>query len=116
MKGARNNLAGLAGEGAVLRHYLQDGYDLLVERFRGTFGEIDLILAKGSSVIFIEVKKSRNFDAALARVSPAQIRRIMTTAEEYLANAPNGLSSDMRFDVAMVNSVGEVAVLENAFT
>lgn len=114
MKGARNNLAGHAAEGMALRHYLRAGYEMLAERFRGTYGEIDLIMTKDHSIIFIEVKKSRSFDTAIARVSPAQLGRIMSTAQEYLAQTPAGLASDIRFDIACVNNRGQVSILENA--
>lgn len=115
MKQARNHLAGLAAESSVLQRYVAEGYALLARRFRGLRGEIDLVLAKGASVIFVEVKKSHSFDAALARLGAAQIARIFDTAAEFLATQPRGLSTDARFDVALVNARGEVSVIENAF-
>lgn len=114
MTAARNYHAGLAAEGSVLRHYLDAGYQLLAQRFRGLRGEIDLVLRKGASVIFVEVKKSRSFDAALARLGPAQIGRIFDTAAEFLGTQPLGQLTETRFDVALVNAHGQVAVIENA--
>lgn len=114
MIAARNYHAGLAAEGSVLRHYLDAGYQLLAQRFRGLRGEIDLVLRKGASVIFVEVKKSRSFDTALARLGPAQIGRIFDTAAEFLGTQPLGQLTETRFDVALVNAEGQITVMENA--
>jgi putative endonuclease len=114
MKQARNYHAGLAAEDMVLRSYQSAGYTLQARRFRGLRGEIDLVLGRGAAVIFVEVKKSKSFEAAMARIGAGQIARIYNTANEYLGTQPNGLLTEARFDVALVNSHGEVKVLENA--
>lgn len=114
MRQARNYLAGLAAEDSVLRQYSGAGYALLARRFRGARGEIDLVLGRGSSVVFIEVKKSRSFDSAVARLGPAQTQRIFDTASEFLGTQPQGQMTETRFDVALVNARGEISVIENA--
>ena len=114
MRQARNYHAGLAAEDMVLRSYQSAGYTLRARRFRGLRGEIDLVLGQGEAVIFVEVKKSKNFEGAIARIGPGQIARIYNTANEYLGTQPMGLLTEARFDVALVNSYGEVKVLENA--
>ncbi len=114
MKQQRNYHAGLAAETNVLRGYLDQGYEILAQRFRGLRGEIDLVLSKDATVIFVEVKKSRSFEAALARLTPPQIRRIMATATEYLGRMPMGQLTETRFDVALVDAHGQVSVMENA--
>lgn len=114
MRQARNNLAGLSAEDSVLRQYAQAGYTLLARRFRGTRGEIDLVLGRGSGVVCVEVKKSHSFDNAVARLGPAQTRRIFDTASEFLGTQPHGQMTETRFDVALVNSRGEISVIENA--
>ncbi|MGY6547924.1 MAG: YraN family protein [Roseinatronobacter sp.] len=110
----RNHLAGFHAEASVLRRYLDAGYAVLAQRFRGPRGEIDLVLTKEKSVIFVEVKKSRSFESAVARLGPAQIARLRDTAAEFLGSCPDGQLTDMRFDVALVNGSGEISVLENA--
>ncbi len=114
MRQARNYHAGLAAEDSVLRNYLAAGYTFLTRRFRGQRGEIDLIFAHGDHIIFVEVKKSQSFDAALSRIGAPQIGRIFDTAAEFLTTHPNGQSTESRFDVALVNARGEVKVLHNA--
>ncbi len=114
MRQARNNMAGLAAEETVLRQYLAAGYALLARRYRGTRGEIDLVLGRNGDVVFIEVKKSRSFGAAVARLGAAQIGRIFATAAEFLGTQPMGQMTETRFDVALVNAQGDVSVIENA--
>ena len=114
-RGRMSYHAGLAAEDVVARHFAQKGHRVAAQRWRGTRGEIDLIVEDGDALIFIEVKQSRNFDTALAHVRPAQVRRLYATVEEYLGTVPNGSLIDVRFDVALVDGQGAVRVMENAF-
>ena len=90
------------------------GYPLLARRWRGRSGEIDLVLRDGDGVIVVEVKKSRNFDRAVERLSQRQIGRLLRAGEEFLGTMPRGSLTDIRFDVALVNGHGEIRVIENA--
>ncbi|MCC5991253.1 MAG: YraN family protein [Rhodobacteraceae bacterium] len=110
----RNHLAGMAAEGAVCRHYLDRGYRVLAQRWRGQSGEIDLVMAHDDDVVFVEVKKSRSFSRAASLLRPAQIERLMQTAAEFLGTQPLGQLTPARFDVALVDQQGQVSILENA--
>ena len=110
----RNHLAGQAAEDSALRHYLHAGYALVARRWRGIAGEIDLVLRRGADIVFVEVKKSRNFDSALLRLGTAQVARILSTAEQFLGTLPGGLQTQARVDVALVDGRGQVQVIENA--
>lgn len=99
----------------MLRLYGASGKDVLERRWRGSRAEIDLILKDGDVLVFVEVKKSRSFDAALLSLGPAQRRRITQAAAEYLGRAALGQLTDVRFDLAMVNGIGAVEIFENAF-
>ena len=113
--GRRADLSGRAAETGVADLYQRLGYDLLETRWRGQSGEIDLIFGQGDLLIFTEVKSAQRFDNAIASLRPAQIRRIHSAASEYLAHAPNGQLSDVRFDLAVVNGAGQIEIMENAF-
>lgn len=115
MNGSTNFHAGLAAEDAVARNYTRRGLSVAQKRWRGASGEIDLIAREGDGLIFIEVKKSKCFAAAAERLSRRQMQRIYRSASEFLAQEPNGQNTEVRFDVALVNAVGEVQILENAF-
>jgi len=61
-----------------------------------------------------KVKRSRSFGSAAARLLPKQVARLMRAAEEFAGGEPKGLLTEMRFDVALVNELGAVHILENA--
>lgn len=107
--------AGLAAEASVADHYERQGCVVEKRRWRGKGGEIDLILRDKAGLIFVEVKKSRDFAAAVQRITQRQMHRILTAAEEFLGGEPMGSLTEARVDVALVNGHGQVEVVENAF-
>ncbi|MDR9482170.1 MAG: YraN family protein [Salibaculum sp.] len=115
MRGLTAFHSGIAAEHCVERHYERRGCEVLARRWRSASGEVDLIARSGPQTVFIEVKKARDHAQAAARIAPAQARRIMDAALEYLDQAGAGADSDMRFDVALVDGTGRVRVVENAF-
>lgn len=115
MSGAMGYHGGLAAEGAVERHYLQSGHAIAARRWRGSGGEIDLVARGDHGLVFIEVKKSRTFARAAERLTDRQMARIHASASEFLAGEPGGQDSFARFDVALVDRVGQVEIIENAF-
>ena len=114
MSGQRSYLKGLAAEDAVARNYESRGATVLARRWRGAGGEIDLILRLGADAVFVEVKASATTDAAAQALSDRQIGRLFATAEEFLGTLPTGQLTQTRFDVALVDSAGNVTILENA--
>lgn len=114
IRGATAYQAGLAAEGAVERFYEQRGQAIAARRWRGRAGEIDLIARDGAGVIFIEVKQSHSHDAAASHLTPRQIARIYAAASEFLAGLPEGQLTPARFDVALVDGMGRIEILENA--
>ena len=115
MSGITSYHAGLCAEDAVAQDYARRGRSVMQRRWRGKGGEIDLILADGAGLIFVEVKKSRSHGRAAQSLSRRQMDRISMAASEFLGTQPRGQLTDVRFDLATVNGVGEIAILENAF-
>jgi putative endonuclease len=107
--------AGLAAETAVAQLYARSGRPIAATRWRGVSGEIDLIARDGAEVIFIEVKKSSTHALAAEHLTRRQMDRIYASASEFLAGEPAGQGTEARFDVALVDSVGRIEILENAF-
>jgi len=113
MSGRVSHLAGLAAEEAVAAHYRGRGMSVGGRRWRGTLGEIDLVLRDGAGLVFVEVKRARDFARAAERLSRRQFERIWATAAEFLAGEPRGQLTEARFDLALVDGAGRVRVLEN---
>ncbi len=114
-RGTTAHCAGHAAEDIVARHYHARGAQARGRRWRGLGGEIDLIFDHAGATVFVEVKKAADFAAAAARVGPRQVARLVQAAEEYLGTHAGSVSAECRFDVALVDRVGRVEVLENAF-
>ena len=115
MSGARSYHAGLAAETQVAQLYDRSGRRVAARRWRGLSGEIDLIVRDGAEVIFIEVKQSRTHAQAAEHLTERQMRRICGAAEEFLGGEPAGSLTPSRFDVALVDGMGRIEILENAF-
>jgi len=79
------------------------GYKILKRRYQNPLGEIDLILQKGHSIIFCEVKARSSLNAGLEALSPNQQRRITNGARYFQTKHPAFQSYDYRFDYLIVH-------------
>lgn len=95
----RNNIAGAWGEQIAAGHLLKKKYKILATNYRCRFGEIDIVAANRTYLVFAEVKlrKSSSFAAAAEFVDQHKQTRLRTTAELYLSENPTDLQP--RFDV-----------------
>ncbi len=106
--------AGIAAEQTIAQDYERRGFTIANRRWRGRGGEIDLIVRDGNGLIFVEVKKSRSLARAAESLSSRQMRRIYASAEEFLGTQPDGNLTEVRFDVALVDEIGDFQIIENA--
>lgn len=107
-------LSGQAAEDQVAAFLAGRGLVVIARRWRGAAGEIDLICAEDAVTVFVEVKHAATFDAAAQSLSPRQSARIRATASEFAAGLAAGQDSDMRFDVALVDGLGRIEIIESA--
>ena len=114
MSGSISYHAGLAAEDQVSMLYGRSGHAIVGRRWRGRGGEIDLIARRGGDTVFIEVKKSDTHAHAAAHLGPRQVQRLFDCASEYMGTLPDGQRSSVRFDVALVDAMGRIEVIENA--
>ena len=91
------------------------GYRLLAQRFKSHHGEIDLIMRRGTTTAFIEVKARMNHDAAITSVTGFQSRRIAAAASLWMAKDQIAAQGHCRFDIVAVNSYLWPKHIENAF-
>jgi putative endonuclease len=78
------------------------GYQVIARRFRTPLGEIDLVVRRGRSLAFVEVKARADLDQALSAVGPRQRERTARSAQLFLALHPAYQHHDLRFDVVAV--------------
>ncbi len=62
--------------------------------------EIDIIARRKNLIIFVEVKRRPNVEAAWAAITPAQSVRLRRAAENFISRT--GWSGDTRFDAMLV--------------
>ena len=113
MSGARSEAWGRSAESQAARWYQARGGRVVAERARTEGGELDLVVAMGEALVFVEVKARRSIEAALAAVTPRKRERLMQAAACFAAET-GAENVEMRFDVAAIDRAGRLQVVENA--
>ena len=90
-------------------------YRIIARRYKTGLGEIDIIAARGRTLVIIEVKARRTRENAAAAISERQQSRLIRAASVFLAHHPFFQSHDIRFDAMLVSPWGWPVHLENAF-
>lgn len=78
------------------------GYRVIARRYRTPVGEIDLVVRRGRSLVFVEVKARPNAIAGALAVTPAARARIAKAGEAWLLRYPAAARLDLRFDVIII--------------
>ena len=112
---AKSEVAGRTAEIAALWFLRLKGYRLLVHRYKSHAGEIDLIMRKGDTTAFIEVKARHTIDAAITAVTPYQSKRISAAARIFMARDRQASQQFCRFDIVAVSPYHWPKHIENAF-
>jgi putative endonuclease len=108
---------GAQAEQLAAQYLQRQGLKLVAQNYRCRFGEIDLIMQDGATVVFIEVRLRRNtsFGGAAASIDARKQKRIISTAQQYLS----GLARvpTCRFDAVLLDDAGggDMQWLKNAF-
>lgn len=109
---ARQGL-GAAGEGIARRHLEQLGYAFETGNWRCSSGELDLVMRDGEILVFVEVKTRRGerLGAAEESVTAMQAKRLLLTAQRFLADRSDLTDRFWRIDLVAVTlaSSGTVA-------
>jgi putative endonuclease len=93
---------GRAAEESVAAGWQAIGYDVLARRLRTGSGEIDLVVANASQLVFVEVKSRKTMAQAAYSVLPRQQSRLLEAASAVLATHEDWHRPAIRFDVALV--------------
>ena len=103
------------GENKAAAWYIRHGWEVLDRNWRGSGGEIDLVLRRGDTVVFCEVKTRSGtaYGLAAEAVDRRKQQRIRALAVQWLRQY-HGPAGRLRFDVACVQN-GRLEVLEGAF-
>jgi putative endonuclease len=111
----RRATLGRLGEERAATHYRAHGYAILARNWRCAHGEIDLICARGRTLVICEVKaRSRTAQGhPLEAVTPVKQRRLRRLAAAYVITQST-YWEEIRFDVATLLG-RDLDVVEGAF-
>ena len=78
------------------------GYRVIARRWKSPLGEIDLIVARGQRLAFVEVKRRRTMEDAQAAITEHQGDRIRRAADLWLARNSRYQNHEICFDAVFV--------------
>jgi putative endonuclease len=93
---------GHVAEAATMLLLLAKGFRPIARRYKTPLGEIDLIVKRGSTIAFVEVKARASQAEGLESVGRQSERRIVDAADLWLARHPAATGLDLRYDIVVV--------------
>lgn len=92
-------------EDKALAYLRAAGLRLIDRQVDRRLGEIDLIMAEGEQIVFVEVRRRRSlaFGGAAASITPAKQRKIRLAAQSWLQQHFGHDWPDCRFDVCALD-------------
>ena len=117
-KMAKHNILGKEGEEMAAGYLEQEGYTILDRNWRCGHKELDLVVTRDDTIVFVEVKTRTGTEWGDPEdaVTDRKIRRIVNSADAYIRL--NRIDMDARFDIiSIVLEGGEFKVehIEQAF-
>jgi putative endonuclease len=97
--------------------FLQNhGLKLVVQNYHCRFGEIDLILHDGETLVFAEVRlrNSKHFGGAAASIDMRKQRKLICTAQHYLTTLAR--IPPCRFDALLMSTRIKAANITDKFS
>jgi len=109
------SLLGQTAESRAAAFLQTHGLKLLTRNWRCRFGEIDLVMQDGATLVFIEVRlrSHSDFGGAAASVTPAKQKKLLAAARQYLTTLKT--LPPCRFDVVALNGNAAPDWIKNAF-
>ena len=110
-------LQGSQGEAQARTLLEEKGFCFVGSNYSCRWGEIDLIMLDGASLVFVEVRlrRSTRFGTPLESITAAKQRRLVLSAQDYLQRHPH--QGPLRFDIVgilMTSGESRIQHLVNA--
>ena len=120
MESLNNKKTGNNGEERASKFLEHAGYKVLERNYRSRFGEVDIIVCREETVVFVEVKTwpRGDFFSLEQAVDRRKQKRIIKTAKCFLAEHRQYNECYVRFDLIALDMPGhdEIYHIENAFS
>ncbi|GLS42142.1 YraN family protein [Methylobacterium brachythecii] len=106
---------GLDGETVALVALMLKGYRPLARRFSAAGGEIDLVMRRGRTIVFVEVKARASIADAQVAIDAHKRRRFSRAVRVWLARHPPPSDATLRADAVFVGRRAWPVHLVDAF-
>ena len=99
-------VSGDAAEDVALAQLRSAGLELLARNVRYPFGELDLVMREGATLVFVEVRLRRGegFGGAAASVDRNKRRKLARAAQAWLVQHRQFARAPCRFDVVAIGT------------
>jgi len=106
---------GRDAEQLAFEYLRRHGLTKVERNYRCRFGEIDLIMRDGQTLVFVEVRMraSGSFGGAPESIDAHKQRKLLSAARHYIGSI--GKIPDCRFDAVLLNGDSQVEWIKNAF-
>lgn len=113
-KPADRRASGAAWEAVARAEAIRRGLRPVAANAGYRFGELDLVMREGDTLVFIEVRyrRSAGFGGAAASVDRRKMQRLAMAAQAFLAAHPPLARLPCRFDVAAITGSAEAPVID----
>ena len=112
----RHHRRGIVAEYLAAAWLLLKGYRLLAHRYKTPVGEIDLIVQRGQTLVFVEVKARATASSAAESIHLTNQQRVVRAAQMYLHAHPKLQNSSIRFDAVLISCYRFPHHMTHAFT
>ena len=111
---------GIEAERLAEKYLRREGLTTVVRNYRSRYGEIDLVLRDGNTLVFVEVRFRNNirYGSAAESITRGKTEKIRKTAQFFLQENYRFAHLYSRFDVVAVSSSGdqpEITWIRDAF-
>ena len=109
---------GLIAEQQARNYLVSKGLRWITSNYRCRWGEIDLIMGDGITLVFVEVRArvSAEFGGAIGSITLQKQKRIIKTATHYLTTKNLYNTCNGRFDVISIQgATSQIEWIKNAF-
>ncbi len=109
------SLLGQTAEARAEAFLVSHGLKRLARNWRCRFGELDLVMQDGATLVFVEVRlrNRSDFGGAAASVTPAKQKKLLAAARQYLSTLKT--LPPCRFDVIALAGDAPPEWIKNAF-